>query len=392
MKSLITVAIVTALTQFAAPSALAGEFRDKAVQAQLEKGTLRLKHSLFGKGISRGAELNRLYNEKQMPELVEAVVGTQFVSDLYYFYLGAAAESLGYPDAATTYYQLALAMYRNGDKCSFGFDSCYTVPMPGAVTERIDALKNAEIPRDKVLKVLTSQGAPAQGVRVDSAGSRKGASCTTDDSGSCKLTVALKSKEDLTVTLSKPGLIPEADFIPAAESSRTITMRATREMICDELKSASAAATAAALERHVDLVVRGAKLQGAKLEDGGICLSTFKKANYLSFKLNSRTMFDENKLTSYMIGATVFDDVVKKMLLVMEVSASDLKIDGYDVSVASNKRSFSQPISPHLAVNFRFYFPKQLVAKYQDKDISGQQLLDGSVILLNDDRVDLKLQ
>jgi hypothetical protein len=38
----------------------------------------------------------------------------------------------------------------------------------------------------------------------------------------------------------------------------------------------------------------------------------------------------------------------------------------------------------------RFYLPKQAVQKY--KDITGQQLIDASVVLLNDERIDLRLQ
>jgi len=94
-----------------------------------------------------------------------------------------------------------------------------------------------------------------------------------------------------------------------------------------------------------------------------------------------------------MIGAIVFDDAVKKPLAVLATSTSTHPtLDGYDILVKSTKQSFGDSAEPMKLAYFRFYFPKQLVTRYQDKDITGQQLLDGSVILLNDDRVDLKLQ
>lgn len=391
MKAIFAAAALAA-SQFAIPQAHAAEFTDKAIETQFSKGTLRLQYSMFGKGISGGAELKQLYDEKRWPELVQGVAGKQFVSDLYYFYLGAAAEDLGHGDAAQVYYAQAIAASRGGNSCNAALDNCRGLAMPATAAQRLDALANAENMRDTAVAVVSAQGQPVTGARVESTGARSGASCTTGDSGACKLSLKLRADETFGLRASKEGMFASSVMVPAKAGSQTVTLRAYRDMMCDDLKSAGAASQAALVERQVGAATALADLSGASLEAGGICTSTFKKANYLSFKLYNNKEYNEGKQTSYMIGTTVFDEVVRRILLSMSPVAPDMKTDGYDIAVASTKRDFASREALPKPVNFRFYFPRQLVAKYQDKDISGQQLLDGSVILLNDDRVDLKLQ
>lgn len=392
MKSIVIATLIAALAQGVSLPALAAEFNDKALQTQFENGALRLEYSMFGKGVWGGDELNRLYREQRWPELVEGVVSRRFVSDLYYFYVGAAAEALGRPDAAAVYYRMSLAAFRRGDTCRVGIDSCRGIIMPETVAGRLATLEGAEKPSTRVVKAVSGQSTPLAGVRVSATGNRKGTACVTDDNGTCRLDLMLKRDEALNIALSKPGMFDARATVPGDAQEQTVTMRAFEDMMCADLRADAVTGRKASLERRVELIDVLARLEGATLEEGGICTSTFKKNSYLSFKLKNQTAFNENKLTNYMIGTMVFDDVARKMLLAMAASAAELKVDGYDISVSSTKGNFSDGTVPPKPVDFRFYFPKQLVAKYQDKDISGQQLLDGSVILLNDDRVELKLQ
>lgn len=373
-------------------SAIAGDFTDKVVQAKFEQGALQLEHSMFGKGVSGGAELNVLYSQHQWPELVESVVSKRFVSDLYYFYLGAAAEGLGHKDAALVYYYEGVAAYRRHDTCNFGFDSCRSVSMPGMLLARIDALENAEKPRTVAVKVTGLDGKPIPDAHIMTTGKRQGVSCRTGPDGSCSLDLMLQPKEELPITIERQGMFTHTDSVPVGKSDLAVSMLAYKDMVCTDLLKTGSDAQIAAVEKRVSLIDLGAKLQDTSLDARGICTKVFKKSKYLSFKLTNKVKFNENKLTSYMIGADVFDDVVKKLLLVMGVTSSELGVDGYSISVASTKQGFGDLEGPVKPVNFEFYFPKKLVESYLDRDISGQKLLDGSVILLNDDRVDLKLQ
>ena len=65
---------------------------------------------------------------------------------------------------------------------------------------------------------------------------------------------------------------------------------------------------------------------------------------------------------------------------------------GYDLIVNGYTKSFADENASNTEIEYRFYIPKDVVAKYKNKDISGQQLLDSSIILMDDERVDFKLQ
>jgi hypothetical protein len=391
MRILLSTVALALCAQFGAAAANAAAFKDATLQKQFETGTLVLEHSYFGEGVGGGAALHELYKAQRWPELVEGVVSKKFISDLYYFYLGAAAEALGHADVALNYYRKGMDAFQRRDTCGFGLDSCRSVHMPSSLIARIDALENADVARSILVTVKSRQGSPIGNALVAAQGKREGATCVTVDDGTCSLAVALAPKEALPIAVAHEGMFQLDDSIPAGMSARDVTLRSYRDMLCSGLLSSATPVQVAFVEHQVELISLGAQLEGTTLEDHGICTSTFKKVNYLSFKLKNGVTFNENKLTSYAIGAEIFDEVVKKMLLAMVVTGSALNVDGYDIAVSSTKGNFVDSSVPAKRVNFRFYFPKTLVAKYKDKDISGQQLLDGSVILLNDDRVDLKL-
>ena len=64
---------------------------------------------------------------------------------------------------------------------------------------------------------------------------------------------------------------------------------------------------------------------------------------------------------------------------------------GYDLTVFGHTKSFADKYATSQIV-YRFLIPKKTVNKYKQKNISGQQVLDSSVILMDDERIDLKLQ
>ncbi|MEK7947051.1 hypothetical protein WKR98_20030 [Pigmentiphaga sp. YJ18] len=133
-------------------------------------------------------------------------------------------------------------------------------------------------------------------------------------------------------------------------------------------------------------------LANADVVLGGIDLSSFKGKKYLQVKINSTTVYNYLKLNKYGIGNRLFDDVVRKVLSPLnDKTPLPRSVFGYDLIVYGHGRSFADEYSRADKIEYRFLMPASTVKKYKEKDISGQQLLDASVILMDDERIDLKL-
>jgi len=65
---------------------------------------------------------------------------------------------------------------------------------------------------------------------------------------------------------------------------------------------------------------------------------------------------------------------------------------GYDLTVVGHTKSFAEEYATAKSIEYRFMIPESVVRKYKNKDISGQKVLDESVILMDDERIELKLQ
>jgi hypothetical protein len=295
---------------------------------------------------------------------------------------------MGYSDAALQYYSLAIEHYNAGDNCSFGFDSCRGINLKTELQARRENITNRVRDVMKTITVTSMRGAPLAGVHVEV--SPHGGECVSENNGACAFTVRLKPSDSLLISVSKPRHFPMiAKFEPGITELK-FTLPSYTDVFCEAMLSPSMALIADKVEQQVAKIFSRAAADAAVPVD--ICISEFKKSKYMAIKLKNGISFNDNILTSYAIGARVFDDVVKKMLQQVSTDSANLGFDGYDITVLSQKKAFIDQYSTPKSVDFRFFFPKHLVAKYVEKDLSGQQLLDGSVILLNDDRVDLKLQ
>ncbi len=118
----------------AAPTSLSNEFKS---------GSMKLEYSMFGKGASGADDLKKLYDNKNWDELVKSVVSKRFVVNTYYFYLGAAAEELGYPEAAYKYYELATKIPEKCTDYSTWSDACAGFKFPGDALTRMAGLSGS---------------------------------------------------------------------------------------------------------------------------------------------------------------------------------------------------------------------------------------------------------
>ena len=145
--------------------------------------------------------------------------------------------------------------------------------------------------------------------------------------------------------------------------------------------------------RFIDLIILESRLTKSTLKLSSIDLVTFKGKKYLQFEFNNSNVFNSLKMNKYDIGKEIFDEVIRKILSPLNdyIGNSEL-FYGYDLAVTGHTKSFSEKDSVTEDIEYRFMIPESIVSKYKDKDISGQQVLDSSIILMDDERVEFRLQ
>jgi len=151
-----------------------------------------------------------------------------------------------------------------------------------------------------------------------------------------------------------------------------------------------------ALKKQVLYFINWIILQGivieSPLEKKSINLISFKNNNYLQFRFKNLKVYNSLKLNKYDIGKILFDEVIRKVLSPLEYIGSSDLFYGYDLTVIGYTKSFIEEGATEEPIEYRFLIPAKVVTQYKNKDISGQQVLDASVILMDDERIELKLQ
>ena len=144
-------------------------------------------------------------------------------------------------------------------------------------------------------------------------------------------------------------------------------------------------------DRYVDLRNKIAKFvveigntayyKSAILKLHKIDLYEFKENNYIEIFFDKETI---NYGDKYQIGKNLYSELVVKILDYL-VLIEDQNVNGAKVSIIG----YSANKTPIL---FDFIMNKDTIRKYKDKDITSQKLLDESVILMDNERIELKLQ
>lgn len=122
-------------------------------------------------------------------------------------------------------------------------------------------------------------------------------------------------------------------------------------------------------------------------------LSEFKEKKYLKISFSHTSVYNSLKLNKYDIGKTLFDEVVRKILNPLNKYISDPQsFYGYDVTIFGYTKDFSNKYASDQKLEYKFIMPERVIKKYKDKEITGQGLVDSSVVLLDDERIDIKFQ
>jgi hypothetical protein len=115
------------------------------------------------------------------------------------------------------------------------------------------------------------------------------------------------------------------------------------------------------------------------------------KQMVLQMTMKNSARFDPEKTNIYKRAAQTFDlFVAPRMKDVLDLVPNDLPVDYYDFSVVN-------PLSPGPAGKERseaieFLFPRNLAQKFANAEITNQELIDKSQVLVNSVRIALNLQ
>jgi hypothetical protein len=65
---------------------------------------------------------------------------------------------------------------------------------------------------------------------------------------------------------------------------------------------------------------------------------------------------------------------------------------GFNIVCRTTAKSFVNKSHPGQAIEYQFLIPRESLIQYKSLDISGQQLINESVIIMDGDRIELILQ
>ena len=115
------------------------------------------------------------------------------------------------------------------------------------------------------------------------------------------------------------------------------------------------------------------------------------KQMVLQMTLKNSTLFDPDKTNIYKRAAQTFDlFVAPKMKDVLDRIPSDIPVDYYDFSVVNSLVPTS--LGKERSEAIEFLFPKNLAQRFANSEITNQELIDKSQVLVNSVRIALNLQ
>lgn len=262
-------------------------------------------------------------------------------------------------------------------------------------------------------------GQPVAGVTVEVQLEGKGTSnqtmsCTTDESGRCppvryevsrdpSLTYVVSYSSTAKAKATKDGYYSTSTSGSSSAGSKYGTDGLTElrlKMIqpvnyLDDGFAASAAdrELRERVLRFLEIIRLQSILGDAEVMLKGVGTSEFKGKKYLRLRVNSTTTYNSLKLNKYDMGKRLFDETVRKVLNPLNDNiAAPKAYYGYDIVVYGHTKSFAEKYAVADKVEYRFLLPETAVRRYKEKDISGQALLDAGVQLMDDERVEFKLQ
>jgi hypothetical protein len=118
---------------------------------------------------------------------------------------------------------------------------------------------------------------------------------------------------------------------------------------------------------------------------------TYKEKTYFSVTLGpSGVEYNSLKLNASARVSTVINERMLNMVKTFKDVAREAGIDGLKLTAHIDYRDFVSEVISHTD-DLEIYLPLDLCAKFASADITSQQLIDGSIVILNGNRIQVSL-
>jgi len=206
----------------------------------------------------------------------------------------------------------------------------------------------------------------------------------------------------LTCTVSKENHLPEKHTVKFSEETRwrweqepvweifeNVRLVDVNGYFCKEILK----------ERNVDFLRKLATLLLEETNDNlilnGICMTDYKTKKYMIISMGATVQYNENRLDDYDVSKRILiNPIINYIRGAHLASLTGSEIFGIAFIVDTNIRDFTDDKGsiPSRKISLKYFLPSKSVDDFYNQEITRQELVDNSIILINDDRVALKFQ
>jgi hypothetical protein len=188
---------------------------------------------------------------------------------------------------------------------------------------------------------------------------------------------------------SNPNLLPSGGAPGASDPA------AAPKVDLSQARPAATAADAEKLQRQyqpqLDMLLSDGVARFGFLDYDPPTFVVVSKQMVLQMTLKNSARFDPEKTNIYKRAAQTFDlFVAPKMKDVLDRIPSDVPVDYYDFSIVNPLTPTS--LGKERSEAIEFLFPKKLALRFANNEITNQELIDKSQVLVNGVRIALNLQ
>jgi hypothetical protein len=190
---------------------------------------------------------------------------------------------------------------------------------------------------------------------------------------------------------SNPNLIPSAGSGRSSDASAMAAPKVDLSQARPAATPADAEKLQAQYQSQLDALSKEGQAQYGFVDYDPPSFVVVSKQMVLQMTLKNSNRFDPEKANIYKRAAQTFDlFVAPKMKDVLDRIPNDLRVDYYDFSVVNPLVPTSLGKERSEAVEF--LFPRDLAQKFANGEITNQDLIDKSQVLVNGVRIALNLQ